>query len=134
MTLQEAINKYLPKKVSGELSLGEIREELSALSIFTDPEIDEICAEISDQELFGLGKKREIGLGFLDNNIFSFVMLLISGAIFVVYYYQYQDIQKHLAKGYEVDDMQRYVPIIFMAAAVAFFVRHIIKIIKRRGK
>lgn len=133
MTKKEAVEFYLPQKLKGQISLGDIRQELMDEGEFSEEVISEICTEISDLELSSINENKGLSLNFLDHVLFSYFMVLFSVVIFLYSYRNYLKLDE-LAEITEVEDIQLILPILFMIASVFYLFRHIMKIIKRSRK
>lgn len=131
MNVEEASKYYLEKKLSGELSLGDIRKELAASSL-SEAEINAVCLKISDGELDALKEKKMFAFDFLDNNYFSLFMILATGGIFVFALLRYLKLEELEAAGAEIGDADWSLPWIFMIGSVIYLIRHVFKILKRR--
>lgn len=130
-TVKEAVDHFLPKKRSGEMSLSDIRHELTDNSDFSEAEINSICEHISDRELESLDKKKMWKLDFLDNIYFSIFMILASIAIFIFSMRRFMQLKDLSDQGAEIDDIDYFLPSAFMLASVIYFLRHVFRIIKR---
>lgn len=132
-SVKEAVEFYLPKKRSGEMSLGDIRHELQTKGEFSEIEINSICLNISDQELAGLNEKKAFSFDFLDHIVFNIFMILASITIFIFSFFKFDKLVK-LSETYEVSEINYFVPGVFMVASTMFLIRHVAKIIKRSRK
>lgn len=130
-TVEEAVDHYLPKKRSGEMSLSGIRHELKENSAFSKAEINEICSAISNHELDNLGEKKLWKLDFLDNVYFSIFMILASIAIFIFSIRRYLQLKELENQGAKIEDIDFFLPFAFILASMIYFIRHVFRIVKR---
>ncbi|MBD3636109.1 MAG: hypothetical protein HUJ25_02110 [Crocinitomicaceae bacterium] len=130
-TVQEAIDHYLPKKKSGEMSLADIREEIKSRHNFREEQIQYICSEISELELKELQSKKQTGSGnILGSVYFSYFMIVACVAIFIISYLRFDKLKTYADQGIEIDDVQYFLPAAFMLGAIIYLVRHIIRIVR----
>ena len=133
-TVKEAVDFYFLKKKSGELSMTEIRKDLTANTNFSEAEINSICKNISDQELDGIGEKKMLKFDFLDNFSFSIFMILATVAIFIFSFNRFIYLCKMSELGAEINDIDFFLPAAFMLMSVIYLVRHIFKLIRKFGR
>ena len=130
-TVKDAVEYYLPKKQSGEMSMSDIRHELTENSAFSEVEINSICSNVSNLELDALGEKKMYRLDFLNSVYFSYFMILGSLAIFIYSIVRFMTIRKLIEDGAKVDDFSYFLPIAFMVGSIIYLVRHVTKVVKR---
>ena len=133
-TVQDAVDHYLPKKKSGEMSMSDIRHELTENSDFSEVEINSICYRISDSEIEGLGEKKMFKFDFTDNVIFSVFMILATIAIFIWSFLRFKELREAADGGAEIADVDFFLPGAFMLVSIIYLVRHIFRIIKKVGQ
>lgn len=121
-TQEEAVEYYLPKKISGELSMSEIRSELKR---FSDEEIQEICREISDREFEDMNKEKKPLFSFMNHISFSYILVfgnlgVIISCCFYLYYIYAEEPEYSL----------QIAPYLFIGGAVTLTGKHWIRIKK----
>ena len=122
---REAVAKYLPKKLSGEMSLAEIKSDLKKEG-FEPDEIREISREISDRELAQVQSSKSVA-NYLNGRGFSYVMIVISLGILGYSVYQlWQFIQ--LSETHIVPVHFYFLLGIFIVTALIFLIKHILKL------
>ena len=124
---REAIAKYLPKKLSGEMSLAEIKVALSEEG-YDQGEISEISREISDRELETVRSSKSVA-SYLNHRGFSYLMIVISLGIIAYSSYQMWNFIQ-LSETYIVPLYFYLLPSIFVVAAVFFLIKHLRKLLR----
>lgn len=121
-TVPEAVAYYLPKKLNGEITMSEIRSELSR---FSEEEIQEICREISDAEFDNMKKEKRPLFAFMNHISFSYILVFGNlGIIIFCCFYLYN------IYAQEPEYSLQIAPYLFIAGAVTLMGKHWIRIKK----
>jgi hypothetical protein len=120
----EAIAHYSKRKSSSELSISEIRSELTAQGKFSKAEISEICTSISDAELTNLNKEKFNPGSLANHPVISYVL---TGLFAYLVYVAWVEVSHLSESGQGKYKIWGY---FLLAGAFLFFLRNLFKVIK----
>jgi len=125
-SVEEAIAHYTERKSKSELSLSEIRNELTNEGKFSTAEISKICRTISDDELSGLKKEKTNPAQILHHPAVAFVLVALFGYLIWMAYWGLEDLWARGSGAPGKIKIWRYA---LMIGAIFFFIRNVIRVI-----
>ncbi|OIQ31247.1 MAG: hypothetical protein BM555_05340 [Crocinitomix sp. MedPE-SWsnd] len=123
-SIEEAIAHYTGRKSQSEISLSEIRKELTEDGKFSTAEISKICRTISDDELSGLKKKKTNPALILNHPAISYVLAGLFS------YLVYFSLMQVLEMDQAADSKYKIWRYALLAGSVFFFLRNLTRVIK----